>query len=516
MSSSKTSLQTVGYRGLDCLKFPEDMVPTVPKSNTPDVISTRAYKDLYLTYADEGVTGTTDGKFPLREMSADLSAYPSVSKGSFISSSEVAGDIASEAHDPLCHTANSTPHSDKDPQVTGRAVTDRGSAWTSTVAGDGRRVYRHDQKRKLPATGMGNSAPVGKDLTQSRSSNKPQLPLNSMTSNGMKVIPKPGESDYRERSPEANSYRMNSQELGLQGLQASHKCNLTQEPLPSTDRLPRLQFTTQALVGERGCQVTTAHAPNISAINSLASSMVVGKEDLMLSPHIPPQDQVRDRSFPGVSYPNVTSQQRTAVASQSSTNANRGRPRKPQLPRPGQPGFIGPLNRRGRKSTGEHNSSSKRTKGVKTMTRCTDNGDKGQKASQDTPSQDAKRKRRLSDRPQVTSSSVGSTDVVPILLQLPDGHKAHRKVLVQYWYPTVKTDIPSHDVQHTRELDCSGMSRRRVNALIALFEDLVYPFVQSLVNHYKDFYADVDIKIIGLDVSILQPPPGSREIGHCD
>lgn len=212
----------------------------------------------------------------------------------------------------------------------------------------------------------------------------------------------------------------------------------------------------------------------------------------------PPEDQslaskVNTMRFHGAGLAEMTAERR-----QAHTPAKRGRPRKPQLPRPGDDDFIGPLNRRGRKTTGDFVPKSG---GTADTARTTNNRNLLQPGESDTAHTDKKRKHGSSGGSRDVYPSGPSFAAIPILVQLVGGDEAPRKLQIRYRDPGLRKRSPGHNAHCMLEVDCEGMSRRRANALIALFDELVYPFIQSLTNQYRGFQADEDLQTMGLDVS---------------
>jgi len=193
----------------------------------------------------------------------------------------------------------------------------------------------------------------------------------------------------------------------------------------------------------------------------------------------------------------------TAELREVPTPAKRGRPRKPQLPRPGDKDFIGPLNRRGRKSTGDFVPETGDT--AKTA-RNASNRNLQHLGDFLTPNNGTKAKHGSLGGSRNVCSSEPPLAAVPILVQLAGGDDAPRKLQIRYRAPNLGTSTSVHNAHCTLEVDCEGMSRRRAYALIALFEELVYPFIQSLTSHYRGFHADEDLQTMGLDVSWLLEP----------
>lgn len=220
---------------------------------------------------------------------------------------------------------------------------------------------------------------------------------------------------------------------------------------------------------------------------ALTPASVVSPEDQS------PASKVNTMRFYGAGLAEMTAERR-----QPHTPAKRGRPRKPQLPRPGDDDFIGPLNRRGRKTTGDFVPESG---GTAETARNTNNRNLLQPGELDNAHTNKKRKHRSPGGSRDVYSSGPSFAAVPILVQLVGGDEAPRKLQIRYRDPGLRKRSPGHNSNCMLEVDCEGMSRRRANALIALFDELVYPFIQSLTSHYRGFQADEDLKTMGLDVS---------------
>lgn len=226
-------------------------------------------------------------------------------------------------------------------------------------------------------------------------------------------------------------------------------------------------------------------------------------KDVTLASAVPPGDQsltskVNALRFPGAILPFTTDEPR-----QVHTPAKRGRPRKPQLPRPGEYDFIGPLNRRGRKSTGEFVPE---TGDAAETARNANNQNLGPPGKSDTSHINKKRKHGSLGGSRSVYSSGPSLAAVPILVQLAGGEDAPRKLQIRYRDPNWRKSTAEQNTHYMLEVDCEGMSGRRANALIALFDELVYPFIQSLISHYQGFHADEDLQTMGLDVSWLSEP----------
>jgi len=176
------------------------------------------------------------------------------------------------------------------------------------------------------------------------------------------------------------------------------------------------------------------------------------------------------------------------------TLAKRGRPRKPQLPRPGDQDFIGPLNRRGRKSTGDF---------VPETAGSANNRNLEHWGELHTPHNGTIRKHGSSGNSRNVYSTEPPLAAVPILVQLAGGDDTPRKLQIRYRASNLRMSTSGHNAPCMLEVDCEGMSRRRANALIALFKEFVYPFIQSLTNHYRGFHTDEDLRTMGLDVGWL-------------
>ena len=233
--------------------------------------------------------------------------------------------------------------------------------------------------------------------------------------------------------------------------------------------------------------------------STLAATSTAIERDFELACATPGEDQNKGSRLNAACYSNdITTQQITETQWQASQMpSKRGRPKKLRLPRPGEPDFIGPLNRRGRKVTGEFGT---RDKGAEKTTKDADEGENEGFSGQNISQRGVKRKL---EAPHETCLSDSPLAAVPVLVRLTKDHRAERKLEIRYRQPTSSKESLAHDSQRMLEVDCGGMSRRRVNALIALFDDMVFPFIQALMNIYRGFHADIEIQIIGLDVSAL-------------
>jgi len=218
---------------------------------------------------------------------------------------------------------------------------------------------------------------------------------------------------------------------------------------------------------------------------------------------VPPGDQSLTPRLNAAPFSDAILARTTAELRQVSTPVKRGRPRKPQLPRPGDKDFVGPLNRRGRKSSGDFIPETGDT--AKTA-RNASNRNLQHLGEFPTLTNGTKAKHGSLGCSHNVYTSEPLLAAVPVLVQLAGGDDAPRKLQIRYRAPNLGTSTSVHNAHCTLEVDCEGMSRRRANALIALFEELVYPFIQSLTSHYRGFHADEDLQTMGLDVSWLLEP----------
>ena len=242
-----------------------------------------------------------------------------------------------------------------------------------------------------------------------------------------------------------------------------------------------------------------ANASSTPKSTLAAPSKAIGR-DFELTCATPREVQEKGSRLHAVRYSNeITTQQITETQRQASQiPSKRGRPRRLKLPRPGEPDFIGPLNRRGRKVTADFEI---KDKGTGRVTKNADEGEHEVFSGQNTSQRGPKRKLETLHETCLPDPPLAA---VPVLVRSTKDHHAERKLEIRYQQPSSSKESLAHDSQRMLEVDCNGMSRRRVNALIALFDDMVYPFIQALINNYRGFHADIEIQIIGLDVSTLR------------
>lgn len=319
------------------------------------------------------------------------------------------------------------------------------------------------------------------------------LPMGFRSSHGESTVA--GAGGLVPQQPTFEDYSNGSKRLKIH-VQSSEADNELALHVHQSNDAPLRVYVAGFIPSEMHENMTTlAGGPSMPSGAPSAVDTIVDTRNAALTSISSPKDPVFGQGSLVASLYSATPQRKVNKQSPiPSVSAKRGRPKKPQLPRPGDPGFIGPLNRRGRKSTEEvglkdEGTAKRQNKEIEAF------------GSQTTSRKGTKRKR--DDWEKETHFPDLPPTVIPILLHLTGDCKPDRKLQVRHRHPNSRKDVLAHEDQLTLEVDCNGMSRRRAKSLVALFEELVYPFIQMLMGHYRGFHSDSDLQIIGLDVCIL-------------